>query len=642
MRSSQVGRRPPQIDRSRVAPIWSGPLVGRKPEPVEAYLKRIADLTTDERTHFYLDASFLMWMAKVGKEARDEFFGWQAHVGSSRFHVPLWAAHEFHKHRIKGTVSTELKSEIRAFDVAAGNVYEKLRVYRSDQMFGFKGSGSMFLDEFRRTVQPLRSMLKLVERSTHVEASVQDVADYVDARLLSGPLHEVIADIDHDEIVRNRGSLPPGFKDAHKRTSRGNGGGSEQTGGDDNSFGDLAFWREVLRHAGRLEAAATVILTADRKNDWFENHHGHAGLPPDVHKRLGRPKPIPAPHPLLTREAFDRGAGCLVLLDPMYCAVVVERSGRAADNLASAALDINLPESEKKQKAVLGWARRFGAEARLLGEVSEFAPSPDEDDTAAAEYEEFDPALLDIDLLKAAAVPGEPAASVVAGLATGDAATRTAMLVGLDLERLESWDPAALVALGRATFDAAERGDAAALGFVSRLRDDAPALPPAVRDPLYFGALSALYLDDRLDMRTPSGSALGLMLLGLATTPEGRAPATALGDLLNDGRLLHRPGDVGMLEIEVLAKPSADNKAPADLQAIKMNGRDLITTLQVDEKLRFARLLGEPGGIVKASVGSLLEIVARFHLLPLRLIKTETNLDVVVAVPEFAGIELDR
>src|SRR5262249_53832613 len=157
-----------------------------------------------------------------------------------------------------------------------------------------------------RTVQPLRAMLRLAEKSDQFAIGVQQVSTYIDARLLPGPLYEVVADIEADERVRNRGVIPPSFKDAHKRGGkRADGATEEPPPPGDNSFGDLVFWREVLRNAANVRAAAVVVLTADRKNDWFENHLGDQGLTEAIRKRIPRPRPVPAPHPLLVREAFD-------------------------------------------------------------------------------------------------------------------------------------------------------------------------------------------------------------------------------------------------------------------------------------------------------------------------------------------------
>jgi hypothetical protein len=632
-----VKRRPVRAARPPAIKVWNGPLIGREPEPVDDYLTRIARLVADSQTHLYYDASFLMWLAKLGETARAEFFSWQSDVGEPRFHVPLWAAHEFFKHRLKKTVSTELSKEIKIFDSAASNLYEKLRIYCSDQLFGFRNSGKLFIDEYRRTVQPLRAMLKLAESSDQFETGVQQVATYIDTRLLPGPLHDVVANIEADERVRNRGVIPPCFQDAHKRGGkRTEVAHEEPSNAGDNSFGDLAFWREVLRHAASVRAGALVVLTGDRKNDWFENHHGDKGLTGAVRRQLGRPRPVPTPHPLLVREAFDRGAGDLALIDPMYCGVLLERTGGGFASFAAASLDTHLPDPVRKASAVRSWATRFGAEAHLLGG----GLKPEEE--AEVEEPPFGPEQLALEQLQPSTTLPKVAAEVVQRIAEGDLATRAHAFAGLNAEVLEQWNVPSLVTLGRVALRAAEAGAPAALAFLSDLRDHAPDYPASVREPLYFGALGALYFNDELGPQPSRGSQAGDVLLSLVTAPEVRHAATAVGAALADRKLLYRPGQGGApLQVDFVIQPSANNKSPADLLAVKLEGVDLTTDLQTDESLRFTALLGEPTGSAELQVGALLEVLSRYHLLPRQLIQTETNTDMVVRVPEYAGVELD-
>jgi hypothetical protein len=261
-------------------------LIGRAPETSDQYLTRLAVLVSDTGAHVYFDASFLMWLAKLGRPARSEFFAWVTAEGDARFHVPLWAAHEFFKHQVRKTVLAEFGSELSSFEKAATRLYERIRSFCSDRLFGFPSSGEIFLNEYRRTVQPLRTMLGLAKKNgeEEIDFANAEVAAFIDAHLLPGPLSEVLSNIEEEERVRNRGTVPPSFNDAHKRTTREEG---------DNSFGDLAFWKEALRHAASASALALIVATGDRKNDWFVNYHGNDSVSPDLRRRVQNPRPVP-------------------------------------------------------------------------------------------------------------------------------------------------------------------------------------------------------------------------------------------------------------------------------------------------------------------------------------------------------------
>lgn len=216
----------------------------------------------------------------------------------------------------------------------------------------------MFIEEYKRTIQPLRTMLNLAKKNsaTEIEAANREVASFVDARLLPGPLDKVVENIEDEERVRNRGKIPPSFNDAQKRAAREEG---------DNSFGDLVFWKEILRHAADVSADALIVATADRKNDWFVNYHGNDSVSPDLRRRVQNPRPVPMPHPLLVREASDRGAGDLAVVDPVYCGALIERLGGEYKAFADAAMDTALPKLVAGNQEAQIWAARIGRSARL-------------------------------------------------------------------------------------------------------------------------------------------------------------------------------------------------------------------------------------------------------------------------------------
>src|SRR4051794_12817664 len=45
-------------------------------ENSDAFKSRLLTLIRDERTHIYVDTSFLMWMTKIGSESRQELLAW--------------------------------------------------------------------------------------------------------------------------------------------------------------------------------------------------------------------------------------------------------------------------------------------------------------------------------------------------------------------------------------------------------------------------------------------------------------------------------------------------------------------------------------------------------------------------------------
>lgn len=615
---------------------WTGPLFGRQPEKSDAYLTRIMGLTTDPGAHFYLDTNFLMLLAKLGPDARRQFTNWCATISPARMHVPLWSAHEFFKHRLLNTIYNELATDISLFDAAAKRLYSSLQIYASDELFGFSDSGALMVGEYKRTVQPLRAMLKLAAKSTATSVGIQEVAAFIDQHLLSGPLDELIEDLETDERIRNRGTIPPGFKDATKRG--GTKGTDEREDGvkADNSFGDIVFWREILRHAKRSRAGAILILTKDRKNDWYENHHGDAGLTTDFRRRIARPLPVPAPHPLLVREAHDLGVGTLDLIDPMYCGVLLEAAGEDYKQFASAVLNAELPEPESNPKRARGWSKRFGPDVRVLG-----AERPAGGEEEPSEDGPFDPTVLTSDLLAAGGEASQEAAATLLAITDGDLVAKVEAFEALTAMTLQTWPVADLVTLGRVAARLADEAVAPATDFIANLRDLGPEMPASVRSPIYFGALGSVFLTDDAQARPLTGARAATTLLDMATSPEMQEARSRLAGALSELGVRHSLGSIDPIELEVVTEASADNKSAADLLALKVGGIDLMTELQEDPTLRFSSLLGHEGGVFDVQVGALVEIVSRYHRLPRQLLKPSVNTDALVKVPEFAGVETD-
>jgi hypothetical protein len=621
--------------------------MARQPEASDAYLARLEALVSEPTTHIYFDTSFLMWLVKLGRPAREQFFAWITAQGAQRFHVPLWGAHEFFKHQVTNTIRAELKFELSQFDKATTRLYEKIRSFCCDSLFGFANSGEIFLDEYRRTIQPIRAMIGLATRNgqQEIDFGLSEVATFIDQHLLPGPLSEITDGLESEERIRYRGTIPPGFNDANKgRRDPKDPDAREEPG--DNRFGDLALWREVITHAAKMHAKALIIATGDRKNDWFVNFHGVDRLTADFRKRVPSPRAVPLPHPLLAREAADRGAGDLVLLDPVYCAVLMEKNGLQYKAFAAAAIDTVLPQVDTKKAQSQMWAVRLG-QAITTGGSPQLAPAGPEASAlgGSAEAASDTPVDLQKEMLS---TPSSGCSADVAKFllefGAANVAVRADLLDQIAWENLCDWAPADLVVLGREMARAAKAGDPSASRFISDLRDQVILIDGNISNPVYFGALSTIYFQDDLQRSPLEGAMLAPILLDVVAEHALRPAATALGILLAETTpipLFIPGGDAAAIELEFVVQSSADNKAPADLLAINCNGKNLLTDLQTEEALRFTSLFGQNPAVRDFKIGDLTDVIARFHLLPRQFVKPSLEVTSSVRVAEFAGVDTD-
>lgn len=273
---------------------------------------------------------------------------------------------------------------------------------------------------------------------------------------------------------------------------------------------------------------------------------------------------------------------------------------------------------------------------RVLG-----ADRDDSDDEEGDEEEPFDPSLLDEQLLRSAGPPAEEVKDPLQAIASGDLVTRTESFAGLGQAELKDWRVHDLVTLGRLAAELAQEDVAPATDFLQNLRDLGPEFPSGIRLPVYFGALGSLYLSKELAPIPPSGARASMTLLDMSTSPERQDATARPGQILRELGVPNAIGSTAPIDLEVVIQPSANNKSPADLVAIKVDGATLMTDTQTEAPLRFSSILSMEPGSIDVTVGALIDIISRYHLLPRQRIRSSVDIDAKVRVAEFAGVERD-
>ena len=339
----KIGIRSPQL------PLVDVPLAD---EAAGAFFTRVAALLADGKTHVYFDTSMLMWLTKVGDAARSQLLGWLEANCRGRLHVPVWSAHEYFRHHVAKTVSTNLGDAAKGLRKAAG-VYRTIHPYL-DEPLGDESprrQQSEARQVLKRTVELADALDKWAKFYQPHSAAV---LEFINRHCTAGTnVFDMMDEIDAVGTARFAGRLPPGFRDKHKKEGtegkrRGNATVQNAQGREDdedggatighNRWGDLIFWREILDHARTRRARAVLILTNDRKNDWFMG--GDMGGTTADMKQIEGLKCIPRPHPLLVAEARSTARIAeLVLIDSPYAGLLLKRlAPTASDAFADAAL----------------------------------------------------------------------------------------------------------------------------------------------------------------------------------------------------------------------------------------------------------------------------------------------------------------
>lgn len=68
-----------------------------------------------------------MWMTKIGASSRRKLVEWLTANCAGRIHVAIWAAHEYLKHHVAGTILAELKEKTDEIVSLVGRTYSYFR-----------------------------------------------------------------------------------------------------------------------------------------------------------------------------------------------------------------------------------------------------------------------------------------------------------------------------------------------------------------------------------------------------------------------------------------------------------------------------------------------------------------------------------
>lgn len=114
------------------------------------------------------------------------------------------------------------------------------------------------------------------------------------------------AEIFQEGHERYENKIPPGYKDA----SKDGGGGESASDNSERRFGDLILWHQTIDKAIEMQSPM-VLVTDDRKEDWWQISHGMTVGPRlelirEMRERAGVPFYMYRPDRLVS-EASDRG-----------------------------------------------------------------------------------------------------------------------------------------------------------------------------------------------------------------------------------------------------------------------------------------------------------------------------------------------
>lgn len=599
------------------------PIVARLRIPTELegsddYRARIGRLLGKAGTHVYIDTSFLMWATKIGPASRGELLDWLRTDVGDRAHVPTWAAHEYLRHHVAGTIVDELVKKTTEISQLAGGTFNYFRPFLDDPAL----PAAEGWDRLRASTRDAVNTLGLLATATKkwkdaYPLHAQEIIEYINERVLPvGGLFDDLLAIAQDGAARYEGRIPPGYQDRNKKGQTDDDPDEVSVSGA-NRYGDLIFWKESLEHAETMGADAAIILTNDRKNDWRMGGVNRAEIDATMLSIKKAWRPVPVIHPMLALEAELSGVGEVALIDSQYLAAYLRgvdagRVGSFAD-VAIVPDPPAIPTAKDDRQAAV--ARREAADAQKAEQrVADALAQAADDGFRFAD----DPAVgtnlraLTKALLGSRDGAGERGEAILARVRSDvEASERFADMLTAD--EIAGMDHVALASLSRALHDRVVEGEPGYADALVDLVGLLEELPLATAGAIYLGLLASMFLEPGSGTsRIPPASPAATKLLEQLARPFADTTAKVIGKrlLANERYPLFVPTEESAdatLDVET------EGGEADQLRSLKINGVETLAAAQEDPAYRLRDLLG-----AETTTGAaILELAAGFFSIPL-------------------------
>ena len=538
-----------------------------------------------------------MWATKIGPASRNELLDWLKTDHGDRAHVPTWAAHEYLRHHVAGTIVAELDIKAAELSQLVGGSFNYFRPFLDDPALPAAEAYERLRTSAREAINTFQRVIKSAKdwRRAYPDHAKQ-IIEFINDRVLDvDELYEVVGQSVVEGTARYEGRIPPGFKDRHKKGGTDGVQEDNSTGGA-NRYGDLIFWKESIKHAKKIGAKKIVILTNDQKNDWRMGGETNSTIDEEMLSIRKSWRPVPVIHPMLALEAKLFGVEDVTLLDSQYLAVHLRQvDEKRVASFADVAIVPDPPPvltEEGRRKAAVA-KRKEEDERQEIENAAEAAAR------AAHQGYRFadDPALkiskmsLTKALLESREGPDGRGKTLVSKARTG-ADDYARLSDQLDGDTVAGMDQNQLAGLSRGLHDRVLNGTPGFEEALADLGDLLPELPLGTASAITLGLMASMYLEEGTGIsRIPPRSPIADILFGASHKLYGDIPVQVIAKRLssNEKRPLYTP-----LEqiVECHFETEADGVESDTIRSLKIAGVETLLPAQESETLSLRRLVG--------------------------------------------------
>ena len=226
---------------------------------IELYLQKINGLLNDDECHIFIDTNIISQLYRLNDDARTDFYNWVRTL-QDRFHIPVWAIHEYSKKIYSNKGKEEYLSELSKINTIRKElegILPFVTAYIGDPLLvgtvyqSKKSDLISDLDNVNSVLNKISTAIKSSNISNHLN-KVHSEIEKLNGCILSSDIFEIIETLRNYGSTRYEHEIPPGFQDNIKKS---------------NIYGDLIIWKEILEYCTQNQIKKAILISRDSKSD---------------------------------------------------------------------------------------------------------------------------------------------------------------------------------------------------------------------------------------------------------------------------------------------------------------------------------------------------------------------------------------
>lgn len=225
----------------------------------DKYHIEIDALLADKDCALIFDTNLFSQLFKIFPTARKEFYSWiDDRIVEKRVAIPNWAVNEYTRRYITNRLADYVGEHAKLKNVGDDlqRMESFLKMYVDDDML--KGtsysSKAAYFTDWDNIISCLKKVTSAIRPVTDYISELNDeIRDRFGKVVMESNIHSISSSIFYEAEARRENQVPPGFEDGKK---------------DNNKYGDLVIWKEILLHCEKRGIKKAILITNDGKKDW--------------------------------------------------------------------------------------------------------------------------------------------------------------------------------------------------------------------------------------------------------------------------------------------------------------------------------------------------------------------------------------